>query len=101
MFRQILKKQKLLKVKQTQRPIFNNIFGEEPEKKGDKKFQKIYQNSLENPEKFWKEAAEDINWIKEPTKILDDSKAPFYRWFPGGLLNTCYNALDVNSFFHY
>ena len=36
-----------------------------------------------------------MNDIKEPTKVLNDSEAPFYRWFTGGLLNTCYNALDV------
>ncbi len=43
---------------------------------------------------FWAEAAADIHWDKPWDKVLDESKAPFYRWFTGGQLNTCYNALD-------
>jgi propionyl-CoA synthetase len=38
--------------------------------------------------------AEDIDWIKKWDKVLDDSNKPFYRWFTGGIVNTCYNALD-------
>ena len=47
-----------------------------------------------NPEAFWMEAAEAISWDKKPTKALDDSNPPFYRWFADGETNTCYNALD-------
>jgi len=43
---------------------------------------------------FWGEAARAIDWYREPTVILDSSNPPFYRWFPDGELNTCYNALD-------
>ena len=43
---------------------------------------------------FWAEAAADIHWDKPWDKVLDESNAPFYRWFTGGRLNTCYNALD-------
>lgn len=53
-----------------------------------------YKASLENPEEFWAEAAKDIVWTKPADKILDDSDAPFYRWFVGGEMNTCYNAVD-------
>lgn len=35
-----------------------------------------------------------ISWIRQWTNVLDDSTAPFYRWFKGGVLNTCYNCLD-------
>ena len=35
-----------------------------------------------------------VSWNKKWDKVLDDSKKPFYRWFAGGELNTCYNALD-------
>ena len=41
-----------------------------------------------------REAAEEIDWVEPWERVLDDSRAPFYRWFAGGELNTCYNALD-------
>jgi propionyl-CoA synthetase len=53
-----------------------------------------YQRSLQDPEGFWGEAAEDVVWIKRWERVLDDSNKPFYRWFRGGVVNTCYNALD-------
>ena len=53
-----------------------------------------YENSLKDPETFWAEAAQAINWDKRWEAVLDDSNPPFYRWFKGGALNTCYNALD-------
>ena len=43
------------------------------------KFNKIYNHSIKNPEKFWKEAADDIFWFKKPTKILNKSNPPFYK----------------------
>src|ERR1700681_3047420 len=52
------------------------------------------QRSLEDPEGFWAEAASAISWFKPWTKVLDDTRAPFYRWFVGGEVNTCYNAVD-------
>ena len=45
------------------------------------KFQSIYENSINNPEKFWQEASENIFWFKKPTKILNKSNPPFYKWF--------------------
>jgi propionyl-CoA synthetase len=54
----------------------------------------VHRRSLEQPEQFWAEAAQAIDWDEPPTRILDDSRAPFYRWFTGGRLNTAYNALD-------
>ena len=53
-----------------------------------------YLRSLEDPNGFWAEAAEAIDWVKKPRSILDDSNPPFYRWFSDGELNTCHNALD-------
>jgi propionyl-CoA synthetase len=55
-----------------------------------------FQKSIEDPNGFWGKAAEDITWYKKWDKVLDDSNPPFYRWFTGGELNTCYNALDVH-----
>jgi propionyl-CoA synthetase len=56
----------------------------------------IHRRSIEDPDGFWAEAAQDIHWDKKWDQVLDDSKKPFYRWFTGGILNTCYNALDLH-----
>ena len=58
------------------------------------RYAEVYRRSLEDPEGFWSEAAAAIHWEKRWDKLLDDSRAPFYRWFAGGVLNTCYNCLD-------
>ena len=59
-----------------------------------KKYQQIYDSSINNKEDFWKKVAEDIFWFKKPSKILNSSSPPFYRWFEDGTTNTCYNAID-------
>jgi propionyl-CoA synthetase len=58
------------------------------------KYKDAYDMSINNPGEFWGEAAEEISWFKPFDRVLDNSDAPFYRWFPGGELNTCYNAID-------
>src|SRR5271157_5318787 len=58
------------------------------------KYEEIFQKSIKDPSGFWGEAAEAIDWYKKWDRVLDDSRKPFYRWFTGGELNTCYNALD-------
>ena len=50
--------------------------------------------SLTQPDQFWGEAAGGISWFRRWDRVLDDSRPPFYRWFTGGMLNTCYNAVD-------
>ena len=57
-------------------------------------FEEAYAHSINDPEAFWADAAQAIIWTKKWDKVLDDSNAPFYRWFAGGELNTCYNCLD-------
>jgi len=57
-------------------------------------YQQAYESSLTNPDGFWREAAAAIDWVEQPTTICDDSRAPLYRWFTDGVLNTCYNAVD-------
>ena len=57
-------------------------------------FDEVQARSLSKPEEFWAEAAKNITWDKPWDKVLDDSEAPFYKWFSGAKLNTCYNALD-------
>lgn len=59
-----------------------------------KSYQAIYKQWQADPEGFWAAAAEDIHWYKKWDKVLDDSNPPFYRWFSGAMVNTCYNALD-------
>ncbi|HEX8495804.1 MAG TPA: AMP-binding protein, partial [Actinomycetales bacterium] len=53
-----------------------------------------HRRSLADPDGFWGEAARGITWFTRPRTVLDDELPPFYRWFTGGVMNTCYNALD-------
>lgn len=55
-----------------------------------------YYRSINDPEHFWGEAAEAVHWYKRWDRVLDDSDQPWYRWFSGGQVNTCYNALDYH-----
>ena len=55
---------------------------------------RAHKRSLGEREAFWAEAAADLHWHKKWETVLDDTNPPFYRWFPGGEVNTCYNALD-------
>ena len=57
-------------------------------------YDEIFEKSIQDPERFWGEAAEGISWEKKWDKVLDSSNPPFYRWYTGGKLNTCYNAVD-------
>jgi propionyl-CoA synthetase len=58
------------------------------------RYDDVYHRSLSDPEGFWGEAAEAIDWERRWDRVLDDSNPPFFRWFRGGRLNTCWNALD-------
>jgi propionyl-CoA synthetase len=66
----------------------------QPATSGPGAYATAYRRSLEDPSGFWGDAAAVVDWIKTPARILDDDTPPFYRWFTGGVLNTCYNALD-------
>ena len=59
-------------------------------------YEQVYRRSMRDPEGFWAAAAEDIYWERRWDKVFDDSRKPFYRWFAGGWLNTCFNALDLH-----
>ncbi len=54
----------------------------------------IHRRSLQEPEAFWAEQAAGLHWDQPWEQVLDSSSAPMHRWFRGGRLNTCYNALD-------
>ena len=60
------------------------------------RYAELHARSLSDPESFWADAAEAIHWTKRWERVLDDSNPPSYRWFTGGELNTCYNALDLH-----
>ena len=60
-------------------------------------YAETYRRSLERPEEFWAEAAEAIDWERRWDWVLDASTPPFFRWFAGARLNTCWNAVDVMS----
>jgi propionyl-CoA synthetase len=57
-------------------------------------YEDVFRASVEDPEGFWLGAAQAIDWHVTPTRALDASRPPFYRWFPDGELNVCHNAVD-------
>ncbi|MFI5374272.1 MAG: propionyl-CoA synthetase [Candidatus Rokuibacteriota bacterium] len=59
-------------------------------------YDEVYQRARRDPEGFWAAAAEDIHWERRWDRVLDSTRPPYYRWFQGGRLNTCYNALDLH-----
>jgi propionyl-CoA synthetase len=59
-------------------------------------YDEAHAQSINDPDGFWAGPAEDCHWYKKWDKVLDDTNKPFYRWFSGGEVNTCYNALDFH-----
>src|SRR6476659_9680386 len=59
-------------------------------------YQKSYQESIDEKEKFWAEQARMLKWFKEPSNILSKNEKGFYRWFADGEMNTCYLCLDFH-----
>ncbi|MEM7668284.1 MAG: AMP-binding protein [Pseudomonadota bacterium] len=57
-------------------------------------YQEVYDGWQQDPEGFWMEAAKAVDWIKAPTRALNDAEAPVYSWFADGVCNTCWNAVD-------
>ncbi len=57
-------------------------------------YEELFKQSIQDPEGFWGNAAREIAWYRKWDSVLDDSNPPFYKWFTGGELNTCYNAVD-------
>src|SRR5256714_10446889 len=53
-----------------------------------------YARWRNEPERFWADAADSVHWYRRWNRVLDASRPPYYRWFSGGVVNTCYNALD-------
>ena len=61
---------------------------------GDSAYRALYEKSVKDPEAFWAEAAGELHWFKKWDTVLDDSDAPFFRWFDGSRTNLSYNCLD-------
>ncbi|WP_018656496.1 propionyl-CoA synthetase [Actinomadura flavalba] len=61
---------------------------------GQGPYEAAFERSIADPTRFWGLAARDVRWLVPPDRVLDDGAPPFYRWFTGGELNTCDNALD-------
>jgi propionyl-CoA synthetase len=59
-------------------------------------YEAIYGRWLSKREEFWVELAESVHWYRKWNRVLDASRAPFYKWFRGALVNSCYNALDFH-----
>jgi propionyl-CoA synthetase len=57
-------------------------------------YTEVYERSLADPEGFWMEAAEAIDWVKKPSKALFDGAAPIYEWYKDAEVNACWNAVD-------
>ncbi|UXU75195.1 MULTISPECIES: propionyl-CoA synthetase [unclassified Paracoccus (in: a-proteobacteria)] len=58
------------------------------------RYSEIYSAWQKDPEGFWMQAAEAIDWVRKPSRALSDDRAPFYEWFADGLVNACWNAVD-------
>jgi propionyl-CoA synthetase len=61
---------------------------------GKSRYHEVHARSLSDPQGFWAEAAREIDWIEPATKVFDPAMGLYGRWFAGGVVNTCYNALD-------
>ena len=59
-----------------------------------KTYEDLYSEALRDGPAFWSQAAKAIHWDRPFNGVLDESHAPLYRWFAGGEINTCYNAID-------
>jgi len=59
-------------------------------------YESAYARSLADPVRFWGEASRQIEWARRPRAVMDTTQPPVTRWFPGGMLNTCHNAVDLH-----
>lgn len=57
-------------------------------------YARLMASALADPRAFWREQARRVEWHRAFDEVLDDARAPFARWFAGGLINLCHNALD-------
>ena len=56
------------------------------------KYKQEFDLSISHRDEYWGQAAKLVHWEKPWDKVLDDSNKPYYRWYTGAEVNTCYNA---------
>ena len=59
-----------------------------------KEYETLYRRSIDDPESFWGEIAGELEWYRKWDRVLDDSQAPFFKWFVGARTNIVHNAID-------
>ena len=64
------------------------------------RYRDVHELSVSNPRFFWRQKMKLINWIEEPSEVLEQDAQGFYRWYPGGVLNTCQLALQDHRGHH-
>lgn len=69
-------------------------FSEKAHVKDMEAYRTLYERSLNDMESFWAEIAEELHWFKKWDAVLDESEAPFFKWYVGGKTNVCYNCVD-------
>ena len=57
-------------------------------------YESLYKRSIEDPEAFWGDRADELEWFQKWDRVLDDSDPPFFKWFVGGKTNIVHNAID-------
>lgn len=65
--------------------------------KSQSSYADLYTASIQNPEAFWAQEAEQLDWDQKWTQVLDDSKKPFVQWFTGARFNIVHNAVDRHA----
>jgi len=58
------------------------------------RYREMYERSIQDPEGFWGEAAGELDWFAPWSTVLDESEKPFLKWYSGGRINICHNAVD-------
>jgi len=81
-------------LKETRRFKPSDAFRKQAHIRAESEYRRLHKESIRNPERFWGRVAKELHWFKPWTKVLDERKAPFYRWFVGGKTNIAYNCLD-------
>ena len=62
--------------------------------KSQSQYDKDYRESIDDPDSYWGRVAGELHWFRKWDDVLDESGAPFYKWFVGGKTNLSYNCLD-------
>ncbi|ESS13944.1 Acetyl-coenzyme A synthetase [Betaproteobacteria bacterium MOLA814] len=60
-------------------------------------FEAVYRQSMDEPNDFWREQAKLVDWFRPFDEVCDYSQPPFVKWFAGGQINLCHNAVDRHA----